>query len=65
MKKILFLILFGFSSVYGIDERVIDFYFGNGIMNSQDQAKASKDELEKLISGKFKQTFLTKNFHKI
>jgi hypothetical protein len=50
MKKLLFLILFGFSSVYGIDERVIDFYFGNGIMNTEEEAEMSKERLHHFIS---------------
>jgi hypothetical protein len=52
MKKILFILLFvfGFNSVYAIDERIIDFYFGNGVWNTRDDARISKDALRDFIS---------------
>ncbi|MDR1614893.1 MAG: hypothetical protein LBS26_04905 [Campylobacteraceae bacterium] len=54
MKKLLFLILFGLSMCYAIDERQIDFYFGNGVWNTQDQAEISKGELGRLIENNIK-----------
>jgi hypothetical protein len=50
MKKLLFLILFGFSFAYAMDERVIDFYFGNGVLNAEKDAGNSKDALHRFIS---------------
>ncbi|MDR1614891.1 MAG: hypothetical protein LBS26_04895 [Campylobacteraceae bacterium] len=50
MKKILFLLLFGLSSIYAIvDERKIDFYYGNGVWNTRKIADDSRMELKRFI----------------
>jgi hypothetical protein len=51
MKKIVFLLLLGLSFAYAIiDERQIDFYYGNGVWNTRDDAIVSKDALERFIA---------------
>ena len=51
MKKfiIALLFIFGADNIYAIDERVIDFYFGNGVWNTRNDAEKSRDALEKLL----------------
>jgi hypothetical protein len=51
MKKILFLLLLGLSAAYAIiDERQVDFYYGNGVWNTYPNAEDSKEKLAKFIS---------------
>jgi hypothetical protein len=52
MKKLilLFFFIFGLNGAYAIDERVVDFYFGNGVWNTPDGAEASRKILKDLIN---------------
>ena len=48
MKKIISILLFltlGFTNLFAIDERVTDFYFGNGVWNTEQDATDNKDAL--------------------
>jgi hypothetical protein len=53
MKKIicsLIFLIFGTINLYAIDERITDFYFGNGVWNTEDDARVSQNELTRLIN---------------
>jgi hypothetical protein len=52
MKKLICLfifLIFGTNNLHAIDERITDFYFGNGVWNDESDAIASQRALEILI----------------
>jgi hypothetical protein len=56
MKKIICLLIFlifSTSNLHAIDERVTDFYFGNGVWNEELDAEASAIRLQTMLSRSF------------
>ncbi|MDR1007228.1 MAG: hypothetical protein LBL65_01525, partial [Campylobacteraceae bacterium] len=53
MKKLIYsliFLVFGISNLFAIDERIIDFYFGNGVWNTRPDAERSQEELRRFIN---------------
>jgi len=50
MKKILFVVIFGWSALFGAyNECVTDIYFGNGVWNDYAGASQGRDKLEGIL----------------